>query len=326
MNPSERIQDLREFIENEGVDPSDRSIAKDTREFAENATGRFRSDDVYRFLHLSTKNDRKACLAELGRLCGKGVLERVPGVNGVYRPVAQNFEVLDFFNAPDDPLPIQIPMGIHDDLGVKIYEKDLIGVAGVSSHGKSGFMLAFAAMNMEEHDVWYLSHGDMSATRLKDRMKNSGIALDTWQKYLGGKALEVYGPFEDYVRPTALNLCDFMHDGEKPWMIAEKMKAVKDKLTTGIAVIAIQKNRGAEYGLGKEKSEIYTNLYITIDSGVARIKKAKSFFEEKGSPVGKKYEFKLVRGFEFIPDKSGVGQWYHPSDIEDAGIKTKSWR
>ena len=310
------LQSLKGEIEDSRNGINDGSIAINTREYAENATGRFRSTHVYNFLQLTTTNDRRACLAELGRLCKKGVLERVPGENGVYRPVAQNYEVLDFFNAPDDPLPIKMPLGIHDELGIKIYEKDLVGVAGVSSHGKSAFMLAFAAMNMKEHDVWYFSHGDMSATRLKDRMKNSGVSLEKWQKHLGGKTLEVYGPFEDYVHPNAINLCDFLHEGEKPWLVAEKMKAIKDKLDKGIAVIAIQKNRRAEYGLGGEKSEIYTNLYVTIDSGVAKIKKAKSFFEEKGSPVGKQYQFKLIRGFEFIPDRAGVGQWYHPTDVE----------
>jgi len=233
----------------------------------------------------------------------------------LWRKLSHDSEPLDFYNATSKPLPIKIPLGIHDDLGVEVYEKDIIAVAGVSSHGKSAFMLAFADLNMREHDVWYFSSGDMSATRLRARMKSSGVPLDTWQEYLGGKTIEVYEPFDRCVKPDAINLCDFMHEGEKPWLIAEKMKAVKENLTTGIAVIALQKNRNAEYGLGGEKSEIFSNLYITIDSGVARIKKAKSFDETIGSPVGKQYQFKLISGFTFLPDKEGMGGWYDPNDL-----------
>jgi len=310
---NESLQSLKGMLKDNG--PSG-SIAFSTREFVENATGKFKTDDVYRYLQLSTTSDKKACWAELGRLCKKGTLENIQGYHGMYRPVSRDFEVLDFYNAPDNALPIKLPMGLHDELGIEIFEKDIVVIAGVSNHGKSAWLLRFVEMNMRERDVWYFSSGDMSDTRLKRRMKRSGVPLETWNQYLGGKAVEIYGEFSDHVKPDGINVFDFMHEGEKAFRTAIKMKAIKDKLRGGVALIAIQKSPGKELGWGSDTSLMYSQLYLTIDSGVARIAKAKSWQEDKSSPIGKRCQFKLINGFEFIQQ----GVWHRQSDEEDAGV------
>ena len=326
---NESLQSLKGTLKDNGT--SDGSIASKIRWFIDNEVDdgqTFFTSDLHKLLQTYTitrieekQRQHNNISTALSRIKDGGLIERHGRRQGEWRKVGGNYEVLDFINAPDNALPIQLPMGLHDDLGIEIFEKDIIVIAGVSNHGKSAWLLRFVEMNMREHDVWYFSSGDMSATRLKRRMKRSGVPLEIWNQHIGGKAVEIYGEFSDHVKPDCINVFDFMHEGEKAFRTAIKMKSIKDKLQEGIAVIAIQKSPGKELGWGSDTSLMYSQLYLTIDSGVARIAKAKSWQEDKSSPIGKRCQFKLVNGFEFIQQ----GIWHRQSDEEDAGVKKTYW-
>jgi hypothetical protein len=83
-----------------------------------------------------------------------------------------------------------------------------------------------------------------------------------------------------------------------------EIRRIYDKLKDGIAVIAIQKDEGAEYGRGKDFAREKARLYVTLnDKGThneLKIIDAKNWAQPGHNPKGKVFRFKLVDGAKFI--------------------------
>jgi hypothetical protein len=83
-------------------------------------------------------------------------------------------------------------------------------------------------------------------------------------------------------------------------MVGEYLKQIHDKLGSGIAVVALQKDpkapqgRGGTFGLEKPR------LYLNMDAGKLSIRKAKNWTHPEQNPNGLSLKFKLVGGCKFI--------------------------
>jgi len=51
--------------------------------------------------------------------------------------------------------------------------------------------------------------------------------------------------FDDVIDPNGINIIDYLEVLDDFWKVGQQIKAIHDKLKNGIAVIAIQKNKGA---------------------------------------------------------------------------------
>ena len=107
--------------------------------------------------------------------------------------------------------------------------------------------------------------------------------------------------FADVIYADDINIIDYIEitSGEF-YMIAEELRAIFDKLKKGIAVIALQKKKGAELGRGAEFSLEKPRLYLSMDSGTLKIIKAKNWAVEGENPNGVEFKFHLLHGAEFI--------------------------
>ena len=306
---NESLQSLRGNIKDNG--PSG-SIASGTREFAEKTHGTFESWQVEKFLQLSTTNDKKACLAELGRLQKQGILERVGGRNGVYRRIDSEYEYIDFLNAPTEEFDITLPLGLSEI--VCTYPKNIIVVAGVQNAGKTCFMLNVVKMNMDRHNVWYWS-SEMGASELRMRLEKFDIPLTAWKF----KPAERSSCFSDIIQADDINVIDYLEVEDNFFMVGKELKAIYEKLNTGIALVALQKDKHKEYGRGATFGLEKPRLYVTLDHSVAKIVKAKNW-RGVNNPNGKICNVRIVNGSDLSGD-----EWHRQSDEEDAGIKKTYW-
>ena len=320
MNKS--LQSLKGEIEDSRNGINDRPIASNTREYVATATGTFESWQVERFLQLSTTNDKKACLAELGRLCNRGILERVDGRNGIYRPVDKSLEKMDLSHISSTVFDLWLPFGLHEY--VRIFPKNIIMIAGEKDAGKTGVLLNVVESNMNKHRVHYFN-SEMGPEELVDRLEQFDIGKEGFVDNPNFIPYERSQNFADaIVQAKAQNdiiLVDFLELGDNFFLVAKEVKAIFDKLDKGVALIAIQKDEKKEWGRGagfsNEKARLYVNL---LEGGLAKIKVAKAFYRDKGNPRGKITNYKLVDGCKLSHDG-----WHYQSDEEDAGVTKTYW-
>ena len=75
------------------------------------------------------------------------------------------------------------------------------------------------------------------------------------------------------------------------------MKAIKDKVGNGVAVVVLQKNKDAEFGEGGERTQRYADVELRIDAfgdsgeSLLTIGKVKS---PKGRATGRTWAFDIV--------------------------------
>ena len=114
--------------------------------------------------------------------------------------------------------------------------------------------------------------------------------------------------FADVIHPNDVNIIDYLEIHDNFYAVSGMLKAIHDKLDKGVAFVALQKNPGAETGLGGyrglEKPRVYLNLDPDYPGGKATIVKAKNWATNI-NPNGYSVKFKLISGCYFIED----GQW-----------------
>ena len=69
--------------------------------------------------------------------------------------------------------------------------------------------------------------------------------------------------------------------------------------------IALQKNPGADHGLGGARSIEKARLYLALEPGKCTIRKAKIFRQKDRNPNGLSIAFKIVGGARFVTDAAG---------------------
>jgi hypothetical protein len=84
------------------------------------------------------------------------------------------------------------------------------------------------------------------------------------------------------------------------YQIGSELRQIHDRLKDGIAVIAMQKKKGAELGRGAEFSLEKPRLYLTMEPGVLKIVKGKNWAKPGFNPNNLEMKFKLINGCDFL--------------------------
>jgi len=241
------------------------------------------------------------------KLVEVGYLERVGRRRGWYRKREVGLNRLDFVNADETPVKIWLPFRLHTL--VNIHTGNLIVLAGTPNSGKSACMLNIIRENMDTWAVHYFT-SEMEAGELKLRLsKFMDIALDQWtfNAYRRG------GEFADVIVPGPgnLNLIDFLEIHDEFYVIAARLKEIHDRLNGAIAIVGLQKNPGADTGLGGWRSMEVTRLAIAMEYQRVKITKAKNYVDPELNPNGMVCNFKLYNGCQ-ITERRDIGDkiWY----------------
>lgn len=276
--------------------------------------GEFSVRDLDYDLGLSDPKVKKTRTKILEKFVAEKIISREGKRRGVYRPYKSELKSLDFLSSDPGYLDMWLPLGLHKMVGVM--PGNIIVFAGEPNAGKTAMMLNIIKSNMNRMDVHYFN-SEMGEGELKGRlMKFEGITLEDWNF----NAYERDADFEDVVftGEKSLNIIDFLEVHDEFYLVGEKIKKIHSALNGGIAIIAIQKNKGAEFGLGGNRTMEKARLVVNVEQGRCKITKAKNFVDPRMNPNGLMCEWKLVNGCQFV--MQGV-DWYYESGKKKNDVK-----
>lgn len=264
------------------------------KEWIKDTVGWFTYKQIDEEIGIQTDNDKARRRWVVKRMCDNGEVERHPKKEGEYRYVNTEAEALNYKKGAYQSLDLKFPFELENY--VKIYPGNTIVVAGSPNAGKTAFLLNFIKMNQDKFPTYYWC-SEMGEEELGDRLRNfSDIAIEDWSFI----AKERTDNFTDVIVPDCINIIDYLEMSTDLWLIRDHLAAIQRKIGKGVAVIAIQKKKGAELGRGAEFGTEKPKLYVTMDNGVFRIEKAKTWKNKGVNPNGMVSSFKLINGCDFI--------------------------
>lgn len=262
------------------------------------------TDAVQAVQTVTSVTNRDTVRQVLKRLKDQGKIVKSGRKDGIYRRIDEVITEIDFLSASTDAFNIKWPFQIEKR--VKTHPKNIIVVAGSYNAGKTAFLLNTVVMNMHKFKINYFS-SEMGPVELKERLSKFEIPIKDFKKV---KWFERSGNFADVIKPDEVNIIDFLEMTDNFYLIAQYIKEIFDKLITGIAIIAIQKNPGQALGLGGGRSIEKARLYLSMDAGRLKIEKGKNWTNQAINPNGLEITFKLVQGCKFIC----TDKWYQKSE------------
>ena len=276
-------------------------LAKQIEEwYRTNTTGWVDYAEIDRQFNLYTAQQKHNRAEILRRLrVEKKLIEAHPSQNRLTRWIKTDVRLIDFKSAGKrTPLAVKYPFGIENLSNT--YPGNLIVVAGAADSGKTAFLLNFIRLNMYDFYIYYQS-SEMGKEELASRLENfEGIDLKDWRF----TAEERSSNFADVIRPDCINIIDYLEfPGAEYNLTADYLRAIHEKLSTGICLIALQKRRGADEGQGGQLSVEKPRLYLLMDNGVLTIRKAKNWVDPTKNPNWLSLRYKIVSGCKFIVTK-----------------------
>ena len=127
------------------------------------------------------------------------------------------------------------------------------------------------------------------------RIAKMDCPLNSWKFSAWGRS----GDWPDVIRPDAINIVDYLELHDDFYKVGGLLKAISDKLKSGFALVALQKNIGRDEGLGGARSLEKPRLYLAMDHGRTKIVKAKSWADGRLNPNGMTITWKLIDGCKF---------------------------
>ncbi len=303
--PSAGITSRQQFVSSaSAVSSADISAMVD--QFIEQSSGIFTASELCQWCGLTTREQRNAVSAKLLRERHKNKIERVGARSGNWRRVESECLPIDWQAAEEDPVDLSLPFGLSRL--VEMMPGNIAVVAGEPNAGKTAFLLNVVRENMHKAEVHYFN-SEMGSGELRKRLAMFDMPLDAWTFH----AWERTDNFQDAIRPGPgkLNIIDFLEVSEDFYRVGGMLKAIHDKLNGALAIVALQKNKGADLGMGGGRSLEKPRLYLALEPGLCRIVKAKNW-KTATNPNGLQLKFKTVNACRLLPQ----GDWFR--NIEDA--------
>jgi hypothetical protein len=308
----------------------DKPMSEKVREWVDVTELPFRVTQIYDALQTVTdreqrQKDRNNIRMILHRLKEDGYIQSYGGVEGVYRKSKKEFEALQLGATSSDGIKFHLPFGM-DKLGIKLFNGNIITIAGQKSAGKTALCLAIAKHNRDIIKTQYAS-SEMWDDEMTDRaLLHDDMTVDEWNKV---EFIHCSDNFADAVKKDWLNIFDFVElGGEALYKVGDRLKEIHDALGgTGLAMVALQLDPGKEIARGGPSALDKPRLILTLKSGstkklgTLKIYDAKNLKKGASNPSGKIIHFKLVQGSVFLPQ----GTWHYDEDCseETCGVAGK---
>ncbi len=267
------------------------------------ASGVFTYGDICKELGIAPDSPNRDYLRTiLKRLRKTQLITYVDGArHGVFRRVDRDRNRMNLSQAnPKSQLSLKWPFGL--ERYVKIFRKNLVIVWGSKDAGKTAFLINFIKQNMGlwKNKIQYFNV-DMGAEELRGRIERfEDTTIEQWDEYVFME--ERVTNFTDFIEPDWINIVDFLEVSTDFFRMGGMIKEMLDKVTgEGILVVAVQKNKDAEYGLGGQRTIERAKLVVTLDPGIIKILVGKNWQDGiTQSPKGKQWTYKLVGGTKIL--------------------------
>jgi hypothetical protein len=270
-------------------------LAKRIEDWIKDSTGWFSYEDIDREFCIKTEAEKTNRRKIIQRLKDSVTIECHQRDNKLFRFINTKVRLIDFKSAANrEPLGVKFPFGIERYFNT--YPGNIIALAGAADSGKTGFLLNFIRLNQFNFPIYYQS-SEMGKEELAGRLKKfEGIDLEEWNF----TPEERSSNFADVIRPDAINIIDYMELSSDFYAVADYLRQIHDKLSSGICIVALQKKRNAELGRGGDFGLEKPRLYLSMDKGKCTIQKAKNWVNPEKNPNGMVINFKVVSGCKFI--------------------------
>ena len=106
--------------------------------------------------------------------------------------------------------------------------------------------------------------------------------------------------------PDAINLIDFLEIHKDHYEVGAHLKKIHDKLTTGLAIVALQKPMGRDEAIGGRVTMEVSRLYLALMKSPNRMKIVDGkMWAAESNPNGLVMPYKIVKGIQLKRD----GEW-----------------
>lgn len=290
--------------------------------------GTFTLTDCYNALAVKDAKGKASIRKAIERLCTQNVLERAGTKGGVYRKPDSSYDVIDLDGTIPDTLHMELPLRV--DQLCNIYPGMTILYEGEKSTGKSASGIETAWLNRNlfpGRKVRYMQNGELNKQMLTIRlMKRPQDAYPIKEFSDKIEFITRHRDWWDIVDPAGLNIIDYIEEHEKKYLIPDYISKIQARLTTGVAVIILQRVPGRDYGTGgaeiRNKPSVIVALKRQGKTSSVHIEDIKSFNVDNmrtlfgdavTNPRGLWREYNLVEGWKFLPK----GNWRSPDDKKE---------
>jgi len=203
------------------------------------ANGTFNVRDIWGELNVTTPEAKHHLRTIMKRIEVKNIVS-CTRKDGTYRKVDSDLVKLDWRNADtSNVIPILFPFGLHEY--VKIFPKSIIIVTADKNQGKTAFMYKTLELNAgtsmpdkDGNNSLDLFNSETGVEQMKERLLKLNLpdTFNTWERY---------DNFSDVIHPEHISLIDYLDMDSDVYMVGAEINKIFMKLTTGAAIIALQK-------------------------------------------------------------------------------------
>jgi hypothetical protein len=301
-----------------------RNITQDLKDYIRNTDGTFTLAECYTSLAITDVKEKGIIRKALCVMSKNKELEKVGTKTGTYRSPDRTYEVIELDDTVPDPLKIELPLRI--DQLCNVYNGMTLLAEGEKSSGKSAFGIetAWLNRNLFPGKVRYMQNGELNKQMLTIRLMKRPQHEYPIKKFADKiEFITRHRDWWDIVNPEGFNVIDYIEEHEKKYLIPEYIARIQERLTTGIALIILQRVPGRDYGTGgaeiRNKPSVIVALKRNGGGNGVVIEDIKSFNVENigrlfggevTNPRGLWRDYKLVDGWKFLPQ----GDWRTPDD------------
>ncbi|KKN74976.1 hypothetical protein LCGC14_0384780 [marine sediment metagenome] len=256
-------------------------------------TGTFDYQMMFREIPINDPDNRQNAYVYMGRICKDRIAKAINGRHGTFRLIDRDAPILNWKGVNDfEGLDIHWPFKLEEF--VRIFPRNLIVVGGDPNEGKTAFLHNVIDLNWRKYPI-VLFDSENSEKELALRFAH----YSDYKLWPDDLVRERSQNFSDVIEPDSVNIIDYLEITDNFYNVAKLLREIRDALNKGIAIVAIQKAKGAELPIGRDFSRQIARLVLTIDPGVLTIRKAKSFAQRTVNPNNMKFTFKLKDGAYF---------------------------
>jgi hypothetical protein len=295
------------------------TLTEELKWWIESQTGQWRVTDWYHESHIVTKQEKHATIQALKRFCIEGLIESCGERSGNYRNIDKTDNEQQWWLDEGKPLPIKFPLGVENF--AKVYQGNIILLEGQKSQGKSTFSFEFARLNKGLYPgITQYQNIEMVNSEIKERFKSyedEGICTQgSWREHL--KIIKQTSDWHDKIIPDGINIIDYLLEYDKPFILPRYIFAIHKKLTTGIALVSVQRDPYKPYPTGGRGVRDIPRLCLSLINHEMRIEDAKSFWPtDFGNPTGMSIKYKQIKWCKWISD----GTWDRTEERKYAQFK-----
>ena len=268
--------------------------------------------DIRTFLQIEpgSKDDQNLRTQMSSTMVIKKIVKPSGKNDGVYKVVVPVEPVKWWDDDSQEPLDFRFPRCYEDDteFGIEdcaeVFAGDLILIKGVSNFGKTAIALSLLGENLGLFpDTARLMGSEYTAAdgKISPKFRRRMNRMN-WVKWMTDdnkprfELLPVGSDYEDYIKTDCLNAIDWISLPGEYYLIDRVMKAIKDRVGSGIVIPVLQKNRNREWAEGGERAERYADVVLSVDpygerESLLTLGRVKA---PKGKATGRAWAFDIV--------------------------------